>query len=474
MNDLLKEVYSAEKFREQGHEVVDMLADYLSEIALNPSMPVLPFLPPEEMKDLWTGELKEKKISSSTALLKEIVSRSIHIHHPGYMGHQVCAPAPITALASLVTDLLNNGTGIYEMGQVGSMMEFAIIDILAKTMGFGEDSGGFLTSGGTLANLTALLAARGSNTEVWEKGNEKKYALMVSEQAHYSVDRAARIMGWGEGGIIKIPTDAQYRIRVDLLDHYYEKAKESGWEVIAVVASSCSTATGSFDDINAIADFCERRKLWLHVDGAHGGALVFSDKYRHLLSGIHRADSVIMDFHKMLMTPVLSTAVVFKNEQDSYHTFHQKASYLFNNTEELEWFNLALRTFECTKNSLAIKIYSLLHSHGAASLSAITTHLCDRAIAFACAIQEHPMMELALFPECNIVCFRVVPPGLSPEETDAMNREIRSKIIEKGVFYLVQTQLNGRVYLRTTIISPFTEPKHFTALIDDLTNLAKC
>jgi len=131
MNELLRQVYSANNFRKQGHEIIDLLADYIEEIEGHSAMSVLPAMSPDKMRNLWKSEMKEKNIPSPVALLKEVITRSIHIHHPRYMGHQVCAPAPITALASMVTDLLNNGTGIYEMGQVGSMMEFAIIGILA-------------------------------------------------------------------------------------------------------------------------------------------------------------------------------------------------------------------------------------------------------------------------------------------------------------------------------------------------------
>lgn len=466
MNNLLKKIYHPETFREQGHQLIDLLADYLEEMSQDPSTPVLESRPPADMRAFWEKEMNHNTILSSDQLFGNIIKNSIHILHPKYMGHQVCAPAPITALASMVTDLLNNGTGIYEMGQVGSMMEFSIIKILAKAIGFESDFGGFLTSGGTLANLTALLAARSHATDVWEKGNEENYALMVSEQAHYSVDRAARIMGWGASGIIKIPTDSHFRMEVEALEMHYQAAVSSGKKVIAVVASSCSTATGSFDDINGIADFCERHNIWLHVDGAHGGSLAFSEKYKHLLSGIQRADSVIVDFHKMLLTPVLSTAVVFKKEQDSYHTFRQKASYLFNNTAEEEWFNLALRTFECTKNSLAIKIYAQLHQYGIESFDAITTQLCDRGKALAKIIEHTPGIELALIPECNIVCFRIVPIGASEEEINALNAKIRKKIIHSGDFYIVQTVLNKKVYLRTTIISPYTEVSHLQALVD--------
>lgn len=469
MKSPLEKALNPNSFREQSHKLVDMLADYLENIQTEMHQPVLKWQPPEKAVKKWEDRLNEES-KSQEDFFRDLIEDSIHVHHPHFMGHQLSPIAPLAATASLLTDFLNNGTGIYEMGPPGSMMEFTVIREVAKAMGLPTDSGGFLTSGGTLANLTALLAARSFKAEknVWKEGESGDLALMVAEQAHYSVDRAVRIMGWGESGIIKIPVNDNFEMRTDLLEQYYEKAKAEGKRVIAVVGSACSTATGAFDDLEAIADFCENNNLWLHVDGAHGGALCFSEKYKHLLNGIHRADSVIMDFHKLLLTPVTTTAVVFRDKKLSYQTFAQKASYLFNKTAEEEWFNLALRTFECTKPSLAIPVYSLFYSYGTSLFDDFVTKVCDNGRSLAKLINQRDNFELAHDPQCNIVCFRYVKEGKTTSELDELNRQIRKTILKTGNFYIVQTVLNGKQYLRTTLGSPMTEDKHLSLLLDEI------
>jgi L-2,4-diaminobutyrate decarboxylase len=473
MKSLLQRALDPNEFRQQAHQLVDMLADYFEKVRDGNEMPVLDWRTPQEAVAKWQGQMTNPQ-ENPLPLFKEILKDAIHIHHPQFTGHQLSPIAPLAVTASMLTDFLNNGTGIYEMGAPGSMMEFAVISKVAEAMGLPVDSEGFLTSGGTLANLTALLAARSfkAPANVWQEGSQPELAIMVSEQAHYSVDRAVRIMGWGEDGIIKIPSDEQFQIRPDLLEPYFLEARASGKHIIAVVGSACSTATGSFDDLNALADFCEANELWLHVDAAHGGALCFSEKYKRRLSGIERAQSVIMDFHKMLLTPVLTTAVIFRDKKLSYQTFAQKASYLFNKTAEQEWFNLGLRTFECTKPSLAIPVYTLLHTYGEQLFDEFVTQLCDLASLFARIIEGHPHFELAHQPECNILCFRYKVEGMTELAIDQLNRNIRMQLIEAGEFYIVQTQLNGRQWLRTTLGSPFTEEKHLQALLQEIERLA--
>jgi len=282
-----------------------------------------------------------------------------------------------------------------------------------------------------LANLTALLAARKAKapSQVWEEGHNEKLAVLVSEEAHYCIDRAARILGMGSQGIIKIPVDKHFKMDINLVQEYYDQAVSNGFYVISIVGSACSTATGSYDNLQFLGDFAQKNKLWFHVDGAHGGAVVFSDKYKHLVDGIANADSVVIDFHKMLMTPSLNTGLIFKNSEESYKTFEQKAQYLWDSQHTREWYNSGKRTFECTKSMMAIKVYAIF-----------------------------------------IVNFRYV--NIQDHDINDLNAKVRRKLITSGSFYIVQTRINGALYLRTTIMNPLTKVSDLDALLMGIEEIA--
>ncbi|NJK83925.1 MAG: hypothetical protein HC912_09080 [Saprospiraceae bacterium] len=279
------------------------------------------------------------------------------------------------------------------------------------------------------------------------------------------MDRAVRTMGWGEEGIIKVPTDAAFRMRTEQLGFLLEEAQQRGIQVIAVVGSACTTSTGTFDDLKAIGEFCQQHDLWFHVDGAHGAAAAFSPTYKHLVQGIELADSVVMDFHKMLLTPALTTGLWYKNGQQSYRTFHQKAHYLWNNQEEAEWFNYGKRTFECTKLMMSLKVYALIKAYGVAIWEEYVTRMFNLGKVFAKLIHQTPNFELAIEPDCNIVCFRYVPKDAT-QHLEQLNHQIHQNLYEQGDFYFVKTKLRGNTYLRTTLMNPFTDINHLRELLE--------
>ena len=330
---LLKAAYSPEDFRQNGHQLIDLLADHLNKTLNKSSTKVINWDNPSEEYQFWNNFLLNGKPSD---LNNEILKRSIHLHHPHYMGHQISPVAPVTGLTSLLNAILNNGMGIYEMGMAPTAIERVVVEQLCKEIGYDKKSGGFLTSGGTLANLTALLSARKkrAGNDVWENGTSNKLAIMVSEEAHYCIDRAARIMGLGEKGIVKIPVDEGFALKTELLEQSYNKTIHEGYEVIAIVGSAPSTATGIYDDLNAVGDFALEKVIWFHIDAAHGGGAIFSSKYKSLLKGMKKADSIVIDGHKMMMMPSITTALLFKEGQDSHNTFRQKADYLLQESKE--------------------------------------------------------------------------------------------------------------------------------------------
>ena len=470
MKNKLKAAYNPDAFRENGHRMIDLLVDYLEEVR-HGTQKVMDWKEPDEQYEFWKNY--NPGHNDPVAFLKDVIEKSIHIHNPRYMGHQVSAPAPVTALADMVSALLNNGMAIYEMGPVSSALEKWIIGQFAGRLGFGKNGDGLLTSGGTLGMLTALLAARqvkgGGN--IWEEGNPGNLAVLIPEESHYSVERAARIMGFGSKGIIKIPADENYRMQTSVLESYLDKAHKEGKKVIAVTANACSTATGTYDNLNEIGNFCRKYDLWFHVDGAHGGAAIFSEKYKHLLDGIHLADSVTIDLHKMLMTPALATALIFRNKSDSYATFNQQARYLLNETSEEQWYDYAKRTMECTKVMISVKFYALVHTYDFEIFDQNVTTLYDLAKTFAETVKNRPAFELAVEPESNIVCFRIL--AENEMKNNKLNSAIRQRLLEEGDFYIVQTVLKGEVFLRVTIMNPLTEERYFKELLDKIEMVAK-
>jgi L-2,4-diaminobutyrate decarboxylase len=458
--------YDPEAFRSLGHQAVDALADHLAQAQAR-ALPVLPWREPDEQLAHWPADFTPEGGEDPMAILARVLDASHHLQHPRYLGHQCSAPLPLTAVLGLAADLINNPSAVYEMGPVSTAMERSLVQWLSGRVGYDAGTaGGVFTHGGSAGNLTALLAARQASTpyDVWEEGYRVPLDLCIvtSEQTHYSVRRSAQVLGLGARNVITVPTDARFRLRADALEQALDAAQAQGRKILAVVGSAGSTATGAIDPLEAMADLCEARGLWFHVDGAHSGAFVVSDRLRPALAGIERAHSVVIDAHKMLMMPSLATAVLFRDEGHSFETFSQQASYLFDRTARQEWYNLAHRTLECTKRFLSLDLYTALKVRGTDFFARYVESRVDLASWFADAIEARPGWELAVRPEANIVCFRI------PGEGDASQTAARDALVREGSFHLVKTQLRGRTWLRTTLINPLTTEQDLEALMDRL------
>jgi len=475
MNTLLKHAFDPEEFRREGHQLVDLLTTYLQDCREAKPMPVLPPADPDSLVDFWTNDLKNSDFNLQE-FFKTMVTQSNHIHHPRYMGHQVVPPAPLSALTELLEALLNNGMAIYEMGPASTAIERVVVRWLASKIGMSTKSDGILTSGGSAGNLTGLLAARqvmcGYN--IWEDGaqDDTSLAFMVSEEAHYSVSRAARIMGWGEKGVVKVPVNDRMQLDASKLEETLADARGRGLKVIALVGNACTTSTGTYDPLEKMADFAEANGLWFHIDGAHGGAAAMTEKYKHLTKGIERADSLVIDFHKMMLTPALTTAVLFRNGQNSYETFAQKAEYLLSNGAQKPWFDSAGRSLECTKKMLGVKVYAMIKLYGDQLFSDYITTTYDLGQSFARLIIQEEGFELAVHPDGNIICFRFRPAGFSGD-LNKLNASIRKKLLDDSSFYVVQTSVSGETFLRVTLMNPFTTLSDLQSLLTLIRKLAE-
>ena len=466
----LKKAFDPESFRAEGHRVVDHLADFLAESIPERRPSVLKYEDPEAMLKSWAGRFSRAPSTPFPELLGEILDRSNNLLHPRYIGHQCTTSLPLAALGGFVGQFLNNGTAVYEMGPVNVAMERQLVRWMTGLAGWGKDSDGVFTNGGSIGNLTALLAARQTAAEgnVWVRGvgNEAPVAVLVPESCHYSVRRAVAIMGLGEEAVAPVAVDDLFHMRPDDLGRAFDEAVKRGRRPIALVANACSTATGSFDDLQAAAGFARSRGLWFHVDGAHGAGALLSLKYRHLLLGLDMADSFIWDAHKNLLMPALITAVLFRDGGRGCEAFSQKASYLFEKGAREEWYNFAHRTMECTKTMMGLRLFISLAAYGTEFFAGYVTAMFDLARDFAALLRESGDFEPALEPESNIVCFRYLKRGEG--NLDGLQRRIRRSMLKRGSFYIVQTNLRGHTWLRSTLINPRTKLADLEALLDEI------
>ncbi|MDQ3334832.1 MAG: aminotransferase class I/II-fold pyridoxal phosphate-dependent enzyme [Myxococcota bacterium] len=460
----IRNAYDPERFRTDGHRLIDAMADQMARWQRREGA-VLPWREPAAARRHWEESTSTFDIVDELA---RIAAASTGIVNPRCMGHQVAPPLPAAALAELVSAVLNNGMAVYEMGPASTPIELAVIEWLCQALGLPKGAGGVLTHGGSLGNLTALLAMRQAKAgfDVWRDGYSKPLALVVSSDSHYSIARALSIMGMGEVGAIKAPLDAHHRMTARAVEEALASAGER--TVIGIVAAAGSTATGAFDPLDEIADVAARHQLWLHVDAAHGGGVCMSQAQRGKLRGIERADSVVWDAHKLLMMPALVTAVLFKRESSSYEAFAQQASYLFTGTRpEDSWWDLGQRTLECTKRAMSIELWTALRSRGGQWFGDVVDRQHELALALAAKVDAAPDFELALAPESNIVCYR----HTGATDLDAHNRALKKRVVEDGKFYIVGTQLPSGYHLRSTLMNPLTETRDLDELLDHLRSL---
>ncbi len=466
-------------FEQDARIVSQELDRYLRE-SLAAEKPVIHQPPIEQLvEELGLAQLAaDGGLSGRTlaAFLRRYLESTTRLHHPAYLAHQVAVPHPSGALASMIDGLTNNAMAIYEMGPAATAIEFFVVNWMLAKVGWvptpsprqgtaASGGGGVLTHGGSLANLTALLAARGSVApETWSRGTPAGLALLAPAESHYSIARAAGIMGIGRNALYTLPVDSGGRIRPEEIAGVHRRARDDGRRPFALVANACSTAVGLYDPLEEIGAACRELGVWFHVDGAHGASALVSPKLRGLLRGIELADSTVWDAHKLLRTPTLCAAVLVRDARTLDGAFEQDASYLFHDKEQ-PGFDSIHRTVECTKAGLGLRFFTVLAAMGERGLA----EYVERQYALAAEAYEYvsgrPGFTCAVRPQANILCFRV-------EGSDELQLSIRGSLIARGTHYLSTAEFNGRRYLRIAFMNPATTMGVVVDLVEEIRQLA--
>jgi L-2,4-diaminobutyrate decarboxylase len=286
-------------------------------------------------------------------------------------------------------------------------------------------------------------------------------------------------MGLGVAHVVQVPSRAAYDTRMDVaaLARTLGDLAASGRRVLAVVATAGSTATGAFDDLEAVADACAAHDAWLHVDGAHGASALLADAHRHRVRGIGRAHSVAWDPHKMLLLPLACGAVLVREERWLEAAFAQAAPYLFHASDdgEARVVDQGIRSFQCSRRADALKLWVAFQRYGADGLGALYAHLCDAAARLHARLAAHPRFAPLHAPASNILCFRWTGDdavGLADDALDALQPRVRARYNASGAGWITVTTLGGRRVLRVTLMNPRTADAHLDALVAGLDAVA--
>ncbi|MFL5635480.1 MAG: pyridoxal phosphate-dependent decarboxylase family protein [Gemmatimonadaceae bacterium] len=414
----------------------------------------------------------------------DVLADANKYYHPMYMGHQTSAPLPVGVWMESVIGALNQSLAVWEMSPTATMIEHQIVGWLGKLAGYGAGAGGTLTSGGTEANFTAMLAARNAAIpNAWEDGLGADPPVVVyGEHAHYAVTRAIGQLGVGRRNGISIPS-RNYKLDVDLLVGALDRLRNEGKRVMAVVASAGTTATGSFDDLEAIGSLCEERGLWLHIDGAHGASALLSARPPRAVRGLRFSRSLAWDPHKMMLLPLAAGMVLTRDEGDLERAFAQQAPYLFHDGKSARIVDQGIRSFQCSRRADVLKLWFVIQRFGTAGLGALYDHLCNTARNLYDAIEERSDFENLHEPESNILCFRYLgraqrhssraPTDTESKRIDALNRELRARYNREASGWITATVLDGRPVLRVTMMNPRTGAEHVRGLLDGLAAKAR-
>nr|WP_298930403.1 aspartate aminotransferase family protein [uncultured Allomuricauda sp.] len=446
---------SKEEMKTYGTHVVDAIVEHYH--TQNNKLPVAKGSR-EEMDSLFLEEAPEngsKPLDVLNFVLKKVMTNSTDMSHPKSYSF---VPGPSNYI-SVMADALATGFNIFSGGWVASPaaaeLEIITIQWLLKIFGFPQKKGGgIFTSGGSMANLTALTTAR----RIKCGEDFSKAVIYLSDQAHSSNIKAIRVLGFKKEQIRIIPTDIEFKFAINKLKNCIAKDKLEGLHPFCLIATSGTTNTGTIDPISELATICKKEDIWFHIDGAYGAAAILSPKGKQLLKGIEKADSLTVDPHKWFFQPYEMGCLLIRNHKHLSHTFTEKPEYLRDiegNTSEINFYDHGI---QLTRRFRALKFYMSLKTYGLKEFRNAITYNIDLAEEVETLLRASKYWQVVFPATLAIINFRYNPIAKkhSKKELDAINQYISEKVVSSRKALLVTTVLHGKTVLRMCLINPRT------------------
>src|SRR5687767_1100594 len=442
------------------------MTDYLA----NPErFPVVPRVAPGEIAASLPEEppaLGEPLDAVLDDFERLIVPGVTHWNHPGFFAYFAITASAPGILAEMLMSTLNINAMLWKTSPSATELELRTLDWLRQLLGLGDGWFGLINDTASITTLLALAAAREAKPEleIRERGmagrtDLPRLRVYTSAHAHSSVDKAALTLGIGHENVVHIETDADFRMKVDALEAAVRDDRERGYLPLATVATVGTTSTTSIDPVPAIAALCARERMWLHVDGSYGGVAAVVPEMRHVLAGVEHADSLVVNPHKWLFTPIDLSAMFTRRPEVLRRAFSLVPEYLVTR-EQSDVVNLMDYGVQLGRRFRALKLWMVIRAFGADGLASRLRQQMEMAREFAGWVDASPDWERVAPVPFSLVCFRYAPTGMAAADCDAVNSAILERVNSSGSAYLSHTKLDGRYVLRLAIGNLRTELRH--------------
>ncbi|MDN3679927.1 pyridoxal phosphate-dependent class III aminotransferase [Vibrio tapetis subsp. quintayensis] len=423
--------------------------------------------------DLDSSNMSLQQIISETTDL--VAKNSIFTQHPNCIAHLHTPPLMPAIAAEAMIAALNQSMDSWDQASSATYVEQRVVDWLCDKYELGADADGIFTSGGTQSNQMGLLLARDwiadklSGHSIQKLGLPEyasKLRIICSKKSHFTVQKSASWMGLGEQSVLTVDTNSNGTMDSTQLENVVAQAKAEGLIPFAIVGTAGTTDHGAIDDLNSIADVAERHDLWMHVDGAYGGALILSS-HKNRLAGIEKADSLSVDFHKLFYQTISCGAVLLKDKANFKYLLHH-ADYLNREHDELP--NLVDKSVATTKRFDALKVFMTMQSVGPDALGEMYDHLIEQTVDVAKLVKAHSNFELLAEPSLSTVLFRCN--HQEARDLDKLNQAVRVEALVRGIAVLGETTVEGNSALKFTILNPCLALSDFENLLNQIDILA--
>ena len=466
-----------EATRELAHQMIDDLFDFQQNLR---DRPVWRPIPPEAAAffEQPAPHLPAGEAQAYQEFMEYILPNQMGNFHPRFWGWVMGNGIPYAALADYLASVLNPNMGGGE--HIANYVERQVVDWCKEITGFPQDSSGILVSGGSMANLVGLAVARNikAGLDVRSEGlvdAPRRLTVYSSIETHSSNYKAIELLGIGKQWMRFIPVDAHNQVDIAALEAAIAADKTAGYLPVCIIGNAATTNTGAFDDLNCLADICEREGLWFHVDAAFGAVAALSERLKPLVSGMERADSLAFDLHKLMYMPFEVACVLIRNFEDHVNTFSAHPDYLSHMPRGLAggqhaWFgDLGL---QLTRGFRSLKVWMTLRAYGLDHFTRQIEQNVDQASYLAGLIEDAPELELLADVPFNIVCFRYSDARLDEPSLNDLNQEILMRLHERGLAVPSYTRIHGQFALRVSITNHRTTSPDLDFLVEQVLALA--